>query len=160
MLMLTTVFTPWCLKSCSFSSCWCQHFENVVLTWREAETPVVAFCKGVKTLQRRTQLAVHIPTPNTAILLWTLQEEQKELLNSSPNALNKVMLTKTDSNSDTCGFTAHPSFLTAPFTPSPPSCPSDLLDPALSFWLSEEHQICWDISICSLVMGKHLMVKA
>lgn len=95
------------------------------------------FAKVSRPFRRRTQLVVHIPTPNTAILLWALEEELEELLNSSPNALNKMMLTKTDFNSDSCGFPAHPpevpiipdcSFYT--FTPS---CPSDLVDLALSF---------------------------
>lgn len=138
MLMLTTLFTPWCLKSFSFSSCWCKHFENGVLTWREAEKSSCGFLQMCQDPSEEGH-SLLLP-PQTAILLWRLQEELEEFLNLLSNALNKVMLTKTGLIlilMDLLLTLLHqecPPFLTAPFTPLPPSCPSDLLDLVLSFW--------------------------
>jgi len=49
--------------------------------------------------------------------LWELQEELEGLLNSSPNALNEMMLNKTGPSPDHCGSTAHPPSLGMPNIP-------------------------------------------
>lgn len=116
--------------------------------------------------RRSTQLAVHIPTPNTTIFFcgdwrksrksslthhqmhWTRWCWLKLALILIPEDLLLTLLHQK------C-----PSLPTASFTPLPPSCLSDLQDLVLSFCLSKEHQICWDISKCRIVMGKHLIVK-
>lgn len=141
-LMLTTLFTPWCLKSCSFSSHWCKHLENGVLTWREAEKSSCGFLQRYQDPSVEGHGLLFIFPPQILQFFfcgdcrknWKSSQTHHQMHWTRWCWLKLALIPILVDLLLTLLHQKCPSFLTAPFTPLPPSCPSDLLDLVLSFW--------------------------